>query len=369
MEDNVIDRALDAAEARLSAETEVETESTETTHETSVENALEDIAVKEELDKPSGKIRDASGKFTKAQKEEATEQESKTPVAEVEAVEGEQQEEEPSQEQTFEAPAFWDAEEKQAYAKAPPELKAVILRKEAQRNEWANRIANEAARSKEYEKRAAETFEPYRTKLQAHGIKDEIEAASRLLAWNELLTQDVKGFCLEQLKRAGFSPYDLIQAHESQPPVDPRVEEAMRVAEEAKRKADEYEQYINEQKSSAFRSQVEAFKDGKDSHGQVRRQFATMYAPQISQAFNEIQAQVPELPMNEALNHAYEYVLSEVRRVHGASAPKPAPVPAQKAVRAAGSVVGAPSSGTNAPKPRAKTVDEALDRAFARAGV
>jgi predicted RNase H-like HicB family nuclease len=187
-----------------------------------------------------------------------------------------------------------------------------------------------------------------------------------LLAWNELLTKDVKGFCLEQLSRAGFSPYDLIEAESQRPPIDPRLEEAMRNAEEAKRMAEEYKTQIETQKQQALHSQVEAFKDGKDSTGQTRRQFVQMYAPQINDAVAEIQAQTG-LPLDQALYHAYEYVMQNVRGLHQPVQSKVSPVQSaptvKKAMKAASSVTGAPASGTNAPKPRAKTIEEAMDRA------
>lgn len=363
MEDSVIDRAMDAAEARLSAETDIEATPVETPDTEGTENALEDIAVKEALDKPS-KVRDTSGKFTKPP---TTEEKVSDQATDVDTAEVEPQEE--SQGPSVEPPAFWSAEAKEAFAKGDvAAIQRYAVEHEQQRTEWANRVAQDVAHTKKYQERVNETFEPYRLKLQAAGIRDEVEAASRLLAWNEMLTKDVRGFCINQLKLAGLSPHDLLEAQQQQYPTDPRVEQALQAAEEAKRAAEEYKTHIESQKQQALIQQVESFKDGKDSSGQTRRQFAEMYAPQIHKAFEEIQAETG-LPIQESLNHAYEFVMQKVRGLHGTTQKIQSPQPVQQVKRAqaaAKSVVGAPSSGTNVQRPRAKTIEEAMDRAEER---
>lgn len=379
---DIIDRALDAAESQIEEKQEAEpaqsVSDSEPVTEPSEETEGEVEAVAETSDKPSREVpkkegkasRDKSGKFVKSTPAPQTELSDQ--VATNEAVEAPV--EEAPQSEPIDAPQFWSAEDKAAFAKAPPEVRAAVQRYEAQRNEWANRVANENKRGKEIEKRASEVFEPYRLKLQANGIKDPLEAADRLLAWNELFEREPKTAIADLMTKNGLSPYDFLQeqGYEELPQYnDLRIEQALQEAAEAKKAADEYKAQLEEEKQRILLSTVEQFKNGKDSSGQARKTFAEMHAPQISMAVESIQARNPNMPLDQALNHAYDFVLAETRKALGVQVtPKTVTQQVQiqkpqvqKAKAAASSVSGAPTSASLAKKPGAKSIDEALDRA------
>jgi hypothetical protein len=384
IEDNdLIDRALDAAELKLAEETpEPAVEATEPKSDV-IEDAETLKQVKEATEgKRASKERDESGRFlkkdqkqTKVSKEEPSKQEESL---DQKATEGELEAAEPQEaEQPIESPQFWSPEHKALFAKAPRDVQQAVLHYEAQRNDWANRVANEAQRGKAIESRVTEVFEPYRLKMQANGIKDPMEAAQRLLAWNEIFETDPKTGIVELMQRNGLSPQDFMGSeNEPQYVQDPRLEQALTEAREAKKLVEEQKAYYEQQRVQAMQSSIEAFKAGKDSSGQVRKPFAELYAPQITQATERIQAQYPAMPLDQALNHAYEFVLLEARKAFGVTGngtPKTAQVAkpqeqiiaeAKKANAAASSVSGAPSTGVINRRPSAKTVDEAIDRAF-----
>lgn len=271
----------------------------------------------------------------------------------------------------IEAPTFWPADKKAIFAKAPRELQQAFLEVDAQRNDYVNRLARESERGKLAERRASEVFEPYKLKLQANGISDPFQATERLLAWNELFEKDPLTGILDLMRKNNLTPQDLINGESTgyqEEQTDPRIEALRQEVEQAKQSAETLRTQIEQQNLSSLKSEIENFKLGKDSTGQIRRPFAELYAPQITRVTELLQQQNQDAPILQVLNDAYEYVLKEVRSLHGDNRMTPSPQQevqrAKKAQAAASSVNGAPSKGTLRSTPKAKTIDEALDMAF-----
>lgn len=379
-----IDRAMDAAEAKLD-EKEVIQETADPVETTETPDPVETVAEKEILDKqtaPTEKPRDASGKFTKGKAAvpktaaPAEEQVSDQVVNEEPTLEGAPAE---TADATpgIEPPAFWSTERKALFAKAPRELQEVIAERELVLQQQLSRATNEASRGKAFEKRLYEDMESpeavqaHKAKLQVQGIRDEVDELHRYRAWDRVFNSNAKTGIADLMRKNGLTPYDFFEddgQNQQQTPVnDPRIDEALQKAEEAKQR---FESWQEEQRVATLKQQVESFKDSKDESGQPRRQFVELYAPQIDQALASIQRNYPDMPLVEALTHATEFVRTEVTKLHGIS-PKPQvqkpqvdPIAqAKKAKAAASSVTGAPSSGTAPQRPRAKSIDEAMDRA------
>jgi hypothetical protein len=363
-EHDILDRAMDAAEAQI-----LEAEPSEETHTPEPEAQQEDVKEQEEAtqESPVKAARDERGKFTKAQKASADKAQDSDQEADVEQVEAEGVEVEAPP--SIDPPTFWTAEDKAIFAKAPVEMQTAFLRYEKQRNEWANRVAGEAERGKHIEKRATEVFEPYRLKLQANGIKDPLEAAERLLAWNEIFEQDVRTGIQDLMQKNGLTPYDFMDdagQHEQQYQGDPRVDQALQEAQEAKRLLEQYQQQMQTQAQQASLAQIESFKKDVDESGQPRAQYFEMYRPQIVNAMQEILKLRPDVSEMDALTHAYEFVIGEARKVFGAPKMQQQPqatANVKKAKLAASSVTGAPSAGTAQSRPRVKSIEDAMDRA------
>lgn len=385
IEDNdVFDRAFEAAEAKL-ADSQPTEEITQA-DEPAVETPTEDLVETQEIQKV---IEKATKPAEKAPKQKAPAIASKAKQAAPSVAPQQISDQQPTDAlepqateevvtEIIEAPQFWSADKKELFAKAPPELQRAITEHEAQRNEYVHRLANESERGRAIEKRVGEVFKPYELKLKALGINDPMQAAERLMAWNEIIESDPLTAVKTLMERNGLTPQDLMYQDygDGQPQgpyqSDPRVDEVIAKAEAAERKLQEWQE---SQQTAALHNEVNAFKNSKDSSGQIRKAFAEMYAPQISQAAEAIARINPQLSIGERLTQAYDYVQTEVRKLVG-GAPVAAPKPvaqiaaqAKKAQAAASSVTGAPSSGTSPQRPGAKTIDEAIDRAFERAGV
>ncbi len=391
--DDVIDRAIDAAEANMDANAEsvsAESESQGYSNENSEQNsnAEEDIALQEAITKKQeskeskeskeakeSPKRDSSGKFTKAVKEQKTDLNDQLANAkEPEAVQ-EIDEQAQAAEPPIELPAFWSAEEKAALAKAPRELQAIIAQKEAQRSEWANRLANESERGKAFLNRLNSDFESpemvqrHRAELALNGVKDEVEELHRYRAWDRLFKSDAKTAIADLMIKNGLSPHNFLEdADAPQATNDPRVDQALNQVEELKQSL---KQQQEAQQQAALAREIDAFKNGKDSFGQVRKPYAEMFSLGITQEVDRILKVQPEKSLPEALNEAYEKVMTQARSQFGINgkvvpaqkSPEQIAAEAQKAKAAASSVTGAPSSGSAKSRPRAKTIDEAIDRA------
>jgi hypothetical protein len=315
-------------------------------------------------DKKSDQEPEAAEPEPKAEEPEVVEPEVEAPIAEPES------EAEPG----IEPPRFWSAEKKALFAKAPLEVQQAVLEYEQQRTEWANRLASESEQGRSYRQKVEETFKPYQERLKAEGISDPIQAAAQLLEWNEAFEKDPVSGVISLMQENGITLEDLYGVINSGgsnalPPNnsyrDPRIEQALAEAAEAKKLASEQMQLIQAAQQQAFLSEIERFKNGKDSSGNPRKQFAEMYAPQISQVAEQIQKITPGVTLYDALEHAYEQVLSNAKKAFGVSLAQPKP---EKAKAAASSVMGAPLAGGVVKKPKAKTIDEALDMAEEQLG-
>lgn len=377
LEDNeMLDRALDAAEAQM-IDSQVEEAPAPTTTDARVEEAVE-VQVADQL-KAEAKTRDEkTGKFVKGAKAtdaaptQVTDQQE---AAEVETAQVEAQGEQPQAAAAIEMPTFWSAELKAAAAKAPKEVVEAFTKYDAQRAQWANRMQAEADRGKALEKQLWSDFESpeeiqnHKAQLQAQGIRSVGEEISRYRAWDKLFRTDVKSGVIALMAKNGLTPYDLLESGggEEQYQSDPRTEQALQAAEEAKREAAELKAAYQRERARSGEAQIEAFKQAKDPRGVTRAQYFDLYKPQITEAFVTILEQNPHLAEPVALEHAYEYIVGEAIKAHGGVAkPVVAATPVadvKKAKAAASSVTGAPKSGTMTRKPGAKTIDEAMDRA------
>lgn len=372
IEDNqILDRAMDAAEATIAESTPVEESPVHTEPEkTPSEQIKEDIETDKAL-----KARDGKGKFTKAQDEE---QISNDQDPEVETSESDTQVEEPVVEQSVEAPARWSDDEKPLFAKAPKEVQEVVARRELELQQIISRQGNDLGRYKPIVEKVNGVFAPYELKLKTKGL-DPIQATERLLAWDAMFDKDFDGTILDLMKKHGRTPeYYLNMSHQdvgeqfqNQVPIhDPRVDEF-------KKELDSFKEQQKQATEAALNAELETFKSGKDSFGNERRKFVEMYEPQLAEAVQIVRREFPQLPKSQALHEAYEYIIGGVREAHGISK-TPAPTVktpeqlkalAKKTQAAASGLTGAPISGTAPKRLGAKNIDEAMDRAERRQGL
>lgn len=351
MTDDFIDKAMDAAESEIEATTEpvepVETEPTE------------DLVETQEMAKAITPEKKQRTKFEKLASQDTEEAEPVEAAAE------------PPQEPPSDLPEFWPADLKALASKAPKEVLQKFKEYDQQRTEWANRVAGESSKGKQIEQKMSEVYEPYRQKLAMAGIRDPLEATSRVLAWNEMLTsdnvQERKNAISILLRQGGLTPQDLLEEYAQTEP--DQYSEAMAAAQAAR---DELEEFKRSQASERANQEIASFRAGKDSTGADREPLVRMFEPQIADALIEIRKLRPDLPTTEQLHHAYEFVIGEARKSGHLAQPQQR-APAGKALAAASSVTGSPGTAVAAQRSRAKgktfddklnsALDEALDSA------
>jgi hypothetical protein len=367
LEDNeLLDRAMDAAEAQLTPD--------EPTESAPVE--IEGVDESTEVESPASTEaeaapRDPSGKFAKKGAELAQ------PVSD----QSTNVEPESTQAEAFEPatmPTFWPAELKKAVAQGSKEevIKSLIAY-DTKRSEGWNRFVQETEGARQTAKQLHDGWEPVKDRMMLQGIKSPIEELERYRAWDKVLTTDIKSGIRKLMADNNLTPESLYdddseQYYQEQNINDPRVEEAIAKAEQAQR---EFSEYRQNQERELFVRQVESFKDATDSQGQLRRPFAEKFAAQITQRSEMIGQANPELPLMDVLSQAYDEVKEEVLAFNRSLAPKQSsPVNAQKAQAAASSVTGAPSAAILAPKSRLKgnnfneKLNSAIDKAFDAVG-
>lgn len=386
-DEDFLDRAIDNAMDTL-AEKEVVDSSPEPERASPAENTLETTVSKQHIDRVRDRSRDQSGRFSKPAPEPTAqadqEQTSDQEEANAEASEAPAQGTSPQgNDAPIATPAFWSDEHKAHFAKADPELRKIIADYEAQRVQWANGIQNDATVGKTYKERlyadmeSPEEIHNHKARLRMNGIRDEIDELHRYRAWDRVFKADAKTGIADLIQKNDLTLADFfgdngqqLQQTEQQPTQQSSELQEIRAT------LDEWKQSMAAQQQAAVRRFFSQFREGTDSRGNVRATYFDMYRPQIAQAMSEMRAAYPQLSEEEAVNHAYEFVVAEVSKLHGVSAvpAKPAkPTEAQiaqaKRVKDAVSpAMGVPSTGVAAPRPRLKgnTWDERLESAIER---
>lgn len=346
MTDDIIDKAMDAAESEIEATAEAEPVETETT---------EDPVETQEIAK-----RIAPEKKQRTKSEE-TESESEEEADSVEAAP------EPQPEPASDLPEYMPAKLKAALSKVSKEVRDEFVAYDQQRTEWANKLHGESSKGKQIEQKMGEVYEPYRQKLAMAGIRDPLEATSRVLAWNEMLTSDneddaKRAFSI-LLRQRGWTPEDLLNdAQQDQDPnYDPRIDEAFEAAKAAR---EELEEFKRGQAAEKANQEIATFRAGRDSTGAEREPLVRYFEPQIADALVQIRQARPEMSSQEQLHHAYEYVIGEARKSGILAAPQQR-APAAKALAAASSVTGSPGTAVTAKrKLKGKDFDDKLNSAL-----
>lgn len=336
-----------------------------------------DIIEKEYVEKTlkPKKERDETGKF-KAKAPVESKETDLDQVADAE-VEPEAQEITPAT-STITPPARWSAEGKALFSKAPPELQQFISARELETQQIISRVANEAERGKQFLSRLNSDFEDpkelqlHKARLQADGVRDEVEELHRYRAWDRIVRSDVKAACLGLLRNNNLTPQDLLYVDDGQSQYqDPRVDELQQGYQQTQTVLAELQAERVRLQQEQADMELKRFGSGKDSYGNVRQPYLNMYRAQIAAEMPRIMQETGASEI-EALEKAYDEVISNARAIHGTPAPvqKPAPlVDATKARLVASGSNGAPKSGVANPKPtlKGKNFNEMFDDAYGQA--
>lgn len=220
--------------------------------EQSTETEIE-TAEPEKEEKP-GRVRDESGKFVKAEKEENTEE----PSAEEEAATEE------APEPGLEAPLHWSAEDKAAFAKVPKDAQEFVLRRHKAMEADYTRKTQEVADTKRFKDNFDQLLNPYRNQFAMHGM-DDVGAVRYLLGNFQALQQNPAQFLMNLAQQYGV---DFSQKQDGT--VDPTIQALQGEISSLRSQIAQTTQAQQYQVNSSLLNQVNAFRDEKDATGNLK---------------------------------------------------------------------------------------------------
>lgn len=266
-------------------------------------------------------------------------------------------------------PQWLTKEEKLHFAKAPPELKKVILANEQRAQEFVRRMQSETDRAANKYKELDEQFAPVRDRMYRQGIS-EGDAVRRFLTWQKNMEENPHETLREFIATFGLSPQDLVEQPQEQGNRDPRLDEVLRKQQELEAWKAQQEQAVTMQRNQAVMSDIARFKSETDANGNVLRPYVEFFEPQLAKVAEQLRQAYPAASNYEILDASYKYIMDQTNQhliqphVSRAQSEEVTSIKqkAERARRAAGSISSTPGNGASTYKP--KGIREALDAAF-----
>lgn len=279
-----------------------------------------------------------------------------------------------------EPPPFWDKKDLQVWDKLPADAKAICTKNAKNGQTYVNRIISQL--NQEFHKQVGdwhglnEVFTEDRLKtLRAEGLTPAM-VTERWAGWQDALNTNPYQTIGKLLQTYNIAPQQFMEylnSGEAQTFQGNQEIEDLK-AELAKQKQD-LEQKFSNQELTQIRTQIGAFGQEKDSSGKALRPFFEELKPMIRQLLPLIYEQNEGISDYDALHAAWERaayadpaIREKLMAQTKAAQQKEAVIQAQNTKKAASSLVGTTSSpGT--PRPKAKSVDEALEMAAEEHGI
>lgn len=270
-------------------------------------------------------------------------------------------------------PQFWKAEHREHFAKAPPEVQKAILDYEQQRNQWANRVANEAREARTFQKQFGSVIEPHLSRLKVSGVQP-VEAIDKLLRWSDILDDEstrVDGFN-RLLATYGLTPEHLMQQGQEGSSVDPvysqinsELSELKAWKEEQLRAREEQQQ---QQQAYELQNEIATIQSEKDRSGNPAFPRFDVYSPHMAQIIPQLREAYPMATNVDLIRAAYTHVDQQLGKMFPSAQPQSTQPDAnaqriERAKKAASlNVKSKPSIETQS---RPKNIREALSEAYA----
>lgn len=226
-----------------------------------------------------------------------------------EELEDDSEDEEQDASAGFDPPPFWDAKEKESFAKAPKDVQMAILRNEQQRNTWANGIAQKTAEAEKYYAALDDVLEPYRPYLARNGL-DEATAIRKFFGWQEVIEKDPLVGIIELARTYGLTRNDLVGMTDVGAGYgdDGRYEQLQEEIAALRGQLEEREQ---SEVIGSIEQEVSAFENATDENGNLLRPYFKTLAPQIAYVVQELKAANPYWTNAQVLEAAYSSVARE----------------------------------------------------------
>lgn len=319
-------------------------------------------------------LSDAARTLASAKKAKATSE--KAPTNLDQSAKVEQPRADKAQVESTQAPHFWSSERKALFSKAEPQLQKAIVEEVQKTEQWARGIAQEAKEAVQVRDELDKIFGPYDTKFRQIGAT-RLQVADRLMAWQDQLDENPVQAINKLLRSYNLSPEHLLHDGYEEPYRDPAVDEQARRIQELETQIQAITESAQGQRYQGVQSQIEKFINETDEAGNLLHPHVQRLEPQIAHQVKSLRASNPNASEYQLLKAAYDQVISEIES--NFVQPKLSVVQnqnqkaetdqrrAEQAKKAANATLrGIPAPGAVSNRPKAKNVDEAMERAWSR---
>jgi len=265
-----------------------------------------------------------------------------------------------------EAPSSWAADEREAFASAPPKAQQAIIRRETESRRAIHQATEEAAQVKRTWAEVDSILAPKREILARHG-KTEADAVRQLMGWQDYMDRDPKSALRELAGSYGLNLRQLAEEEAQQPQEPPYVRQLQQQLGQVQQFIQNTQQQTQAQQQQALVNSVLAFQNEKDAAGNLLRPHMEQVAAEMVQLVQIERAKSPQTPLNQLLQGAYEKAIwlnpstRELEVKRAAPISKLAdPVKVARARQAKKLVNGAAISDA-APAPKPRTTRAALE--------
>jgi len=240
----------------------------------------------------------------KAEEDKAWQQRSKEKGVDPRVQEKALNQQSPQTNQQIAAPVSWNAEEKEAFAKAPPLAQAAIMRHERERIADYTRKTQQVAQLARTYQGIDDAIAPYRDKFARQGIAIP-QLIGRFLQWNEFFEKDKHTAARELLASYEIEPEELQDYQPYKP--DPEREAIRQELETLRQERTHRQQAEYRQRASAVAQITQGFASERDQNGNPAH-------PYWEELEHTIAASLPALkqrglPPQEAVKVAYKMAL------------------------------------------------------------
>lgn len=236
-----------------------------------------------------------------ASEQEVSSQESEAPLVDEN---GEQEAEEVPAIPVVAPPSGWRADEKQLFAKLPPELQHEVARRESDRDRLLHQSRQ---RYGELDK----VYAPYEAEFQKQGVS-LANFVERAIGWDKAFRERPFDAIREMCELTGVNLSQLAQVVEAAQPQDPHVRALMEQNkaleakfQEIEREKEEIRQRTTQSHYSSLVEEVTAFQNARDAQGNVLFPYAQTLEKDMALLVPRVQEDYPQATTRQVLEESY----------------------------------------------------------------
>jgi hypothetical protein len=265
------------------------------------------------------------------------------------------------------APSGWRSDEKEIFAKLPPEVQETVSRRERERDAYLHQ-------SRQKWSEVEKAVEPYENELNRNGVSVG-KMVSQALAWDKYLKEKPVDAILELANACKVDLRQFAQVAQAAQPQDPYVNHLYQEQAQLKAKLEALEneklqarQYVEQQHNQSVVQEVEAFIGATDATGRAIYPYANDLREDMATLLPLVEREMPNASTRQKLEELYGRAMRANPRAY-AELQRQQTLQMQEANRQkVGKAKNAGSSLSGAPN-GSKTVSDLSIRGLLKAGL